>query len=264
MSLQLSVIIVNYNGMRFLDGCFTSLYDKLSTLTYEIIVIDNNSTDESCNYIKMNHHKVHLIESKINYGFGRGNNEAVKHAKGNTILLLNNDTILLDKIDELVLMLEKDQTIGAIGIKMLDKNKNYLHSNGNFPNFFNMLRYKNLLSVNSDLLTGNFSKSKYFVDWISGAFMLIRKNTYNEIKGFDEDYFMYVEDVDFCKKIDKIGLNRIFLTNFSYIHFVGFNTNKNHLLIEGYKIYIKKHTNGIKNVILTLSILVKSVISKRN
>lgn len=248
--------------MRFLDACFNSLYDKLSTLNYEIIVIDNNSTDESCAYIKANHPKVHLIESKINYGFGKGNNEAVKYAKGSTILLLNNDTILLDKIDELVMMLEKDQSIGVIGIKMLDKNKKYLHSNGNFPTFFNMLKYKNILSVNSDLLTGNFSKNKYFVDWISGAFVLIRKNTYNEIKGFDEDYFMYVEDVDFCKKIEEIGLKRMFFTNYSYIHFVGFNTSKNHLLIEGYKIYIKKHTKGIKKLILKSAIFIKWMFQK--
>ena len=136
MNIQLSVIIVNYNGLRFLDDCFQSLYDKLSSLTYEIIVLDNHSTDESCAFIKKNHPTVLLIESNINYGFGRGNNEAVKNANGETILLFNNDTILLDSIDELIVKLEQDPSVGVIGIQMLDKYQRYLFSNGNFPNFF--------------------------------------------------------------------------------------------------------------------------------
>jgi GT2 family glycosyltransferase len=244
MNIQLSVIIVNYNGMRFLDGCFTSLYDKLSTLSYEIIVIDNNSTDESCNYIKDNHSKVHLIDSKINYGFGKGNNEAVKHAKGNTILLLNNDTILLDKIDELVVMLEKDATIGVIGINMVDANHQFLPSYGNFPSMLNMLYMKNIQNICHDLKTGNFSQKTYSVDWIGGAFMLIKKQLYDDIKGFDEDYFMYVEDVDLCKKIEKKGLKRMFIPSFNYVHFVGFSKARNPLLIKGYELFIEKHLKG--------------------
>jgi GT2 family glycosyltransferase len=246
--------------MRFLDACFNSLYEKLSTLSYEIIVIDNNSTDESCNYIKDNHPKVRLIESKVNYGFGKGNNEAVKHAKGNTILLLNNDTILLDKIDDLVMRLEKDQSIGVIGIKMLDKHMKYLYSNGNFPNFFNLLKFKNILQINEDLTNENFTKKEYFVDWISGSFMLMKKKVYDKIKGFDEDYFMYVEDVDLCKKIEILGLKRIFVPKYNYIHFVGFNTSKNPLIIKGYKTYIKKHTKGINKLFLSIAIFVKSTI----
>lgn len=210
MNIQLSVIIVNYNGLRFLDDCFQSLYDKLSSLTYEIIVLDNHSTDESCAFIKKNHPTVLLIESNINYGFGRGNNEALKHAKGDTILLLNNDTILLDSIDELIVKLDQDPSVGVIGIQMLDKYQRYLFSNGNFPNFYNMLRFKNILLINSDLSNGNFPKNEYEVDWISGSFMLMRKRVYEEVKGFDEDYFMYVEDVDLCKKIEKIGLKEYF------------------------------------------------------
>lgn len=263
MNIQLSVIIVNYNGLRFLDDCFQSLYDKLSSLTYEIIVLDNHSTDESCAFIKKNHPTVRLIESNINYGFGRGNNEALKHAKGDTILLLNNDTILLDSIDELIVKLDQDPSVGVIGIQMLDKYQRYLFSNGNFPNFYNMLRFKNILLINSDLSNGNFPKNEYEVDWISGSFMLMRKRVYEEVKGFDEDYFMYVEDVDLCKKIEKIGLKRIFLPNYRYIHFVGFNTSKNHLIVKGYKTFIKKHSSGLSKILLTTAILLKSVISKR-
>lgn len=246
--------------MRFLDACFNSLYDKLSTLNYEIIVIDNNSTDESCAFIKANHPKVHLIESKINYGFGKGNNEAVKQAKSDTILLLNNDTILLDKIDELVIMLEKDQTIGVIGINMLDGNQKFLPSYGNFPNMLNMLYMKNIQNMDYDLKTGNFSQKSYSVDWIGGAFMLIQKKVYEKIKGFDEDYFMYVEDVDLCKKIEKLSLKRIFVPNYNYIHFVGFSKARNPLLIKGYELFIEKHLKGIDKIKCLFSLKINKTV----
>lgn len=82
MKIELSVIIVNYNGVQYLKECLDSLYKKLSDIAFEIIVLDNNSSDDSCNFLKTNYPDVKLIESKINHGFGKGNNEAVKEAQG--------------------------------------------------------------------------------------------------------------------------------------------------------------------------------------
>uniref|UniRef100_UPI003752DD78 glycosyltransferase family 2 protein n=1 Tax=Flavobacterium sp. TaxID=239 RepID=UPI003752DD78 len=82
----------------------------------------------------------------------------------------------------------------------------------------------------------------------------------NKINGFDEDYFMYVEDVDFCKKIAKVGLKRVFMTSISYIHFVGFNTNKNPMLVKGYKIYIKKHFSGIQKIVISIILQINSFV----
>lgn len=260
MNIQLSVIIVNYNGLRFLDDCFQSLYEKLSSLSYEIIVLDNHSTDESCSYIKSQHPTVRLIESKINYGFGRGNNEAVKHAKGDTILLLNNDTILLDSIDELILKLDHDPSIGTIGINMVDANHQFLPSFGNFPNMWNMFYMKKIQDMCQDLKTGNFSQESYAVDWISGSFMLMKRRIYAEVYGFDEDYFMYVEDVDFCKKIEKKGLKRIFIPKFNYVHFVGFSKTRNPLLIRGYELFISKHLKGFDKLKCLFSLKINKVV----
>lgn len=253
MNLQLSIIIVNYNGLKYLKDCFDAMYEKLKGISFEIILIDNNSSDDSCAFIKQNYPQIILIESKINYGFGRGNNEAVKIAKAENLLLINNDTILLDDLKPVLEFLVSDKTIGVLGINMLDGNKNYLPAAGVFPNKINMLQLKKLLNVNQDFATQKFKNESYNVDWLCGSFLMLTKNTYDKIGGFDEDYFLYVEDVDFCKKIEKIGLKRVFLPSFSYIHFVGFNKSKNKLLIKGYQTFIRKHFIGLeKSVMLAI------------
>lgn len=262
MEIQLSVIIVNYNGLRFLKDCLDSLIDKLNTISYEIIILDNNSQDESCSFIKEHYPKVNLIESNKNHGFGKGNNEALNQAKGKYVLLFNNDTILLDKLESILTLLEKDKSIGVIGINMVNANKEYLPAAGNFPNFRNMFQFQKLLDLGYEFQKGNFSKQYYEVGWLCGSFLLLSKETYNKINGFDEDYFMYVEDVDFCKKIADLGLKRIFVPNLSYIHFVGFNKKKNPFLVNGYKIYIKKHFNGISRTLITTILFFNSFVKK--
>lgn len=262
MKPELSVIIVNYNGLRYLKACFDSLHEKLRGIAYEIIVIDNNSKDESCNYIREQYPTVVLIESTENLGFGKGNNEAVKHAKGNYVLLLNNDTILQDNLVPVLEYMKADGTIGALGIKMISGNENYLLSVGNFPDFWSTLKMKNIGKVGKDLEEANFTQSSYDVDWISGSFLLIPKKIYDAVEGFDEDYFMYVEDVDLCRKISNQGYRRIFLPNYSYIHFVGFNKSKNPLLIKGYKIYINKHYTGIAAVKLKLALTINATVKR--
>lgn len=263
MKVKLSIIIVNYNGKKFIKDCIDSINKNLHFLSYEIIILDNDSKDDSCNYIKENFPEVRLIESKINHGFGKGNNEAVKFANGKYLLLLNNDTILLDNLDSIFDLLEKENEIGVVGINMLNGNKKYLNAAGVFPNFKTMFQFKKLYNLNNDFKTGNFSKNRYEVDWLCGSFLFLKKDTYVKIGGFDEDYFMYVEDVDFCKKIADLGLKRIFISNLSYIHFVGFNSNKNPLLVKGFKIYIKKHFNGfnsfILNQILNFNLMIKKI-----
>ncbi len=262
MNIELSVIIVNYNGLKYLKDCLDSLYKNLEEITFEIIIIDNNSVDASCDYLKTNFPEVKLIESKINYGFGKGNNEAVKTAKGNYVLLINNDTIVLDKIKPVLNFSKSNNDIGVVGVNMLNKNKEYLPAAGNFPNYRNMFQFKKLLDLGPEFKKGKFSKESYKVDWLSGSFLLLSKDTYVKINGFDEDYFMYVEDVDFCKKIANIGLKRVFIPNINYIHFVGFNSKKNPMLVKGYKIYIQKHFKGIRKFFIYSILQINSIVKE--
>lgn len=260
MNIELSVIIVNYNGLKFLKDCLNSLYKNLEEVSFEIIIIDNNSSDSSCEFIKKTFPEIKLIESKINYGFGKGNNEAVKAAKGDYLLLINNDTIVLDKIKPTLNFFKNNNNIGVVGVNMLNKNKEYLPAAGNFPNYRNMFQFKKLLDLGVEFKNGTFSKESYEVDWLSGSFLVLSKKTFSKINGFDEDYFMYVEDVDFCKKIANIGLKRIFIPNINYIHFVGFNSNKNPMLVKGYKIYIQKHFSGIEKQLVCSILFINSLV----
>lgn len=255
-----SVIIVNYNGKKYLKDCFESLQNKLSNLNYEVVVVDNLSTDNSVNYIKEKYPEIRLIESKENLGFGKGNNLGVLYAKGKYVLLFNNDTILLTSIDKGIDLLEQDSTIGVIGANMFNGQNQYIYACGYFPNTLNMLIFKKFLVHTNEFADGNFSKPIYDVDWMSGSFLLLSKNLYQEINGFDEDYFMYVEDVDICKKIADKNLRRIFMPELKYIHYVGFNPKKNPLIINGYRIYIKKHYSFFQQIILNTSLTITQIV----
>jgi GT2 family glycosyltransferase len=251
---QLSVVIVNYNGVSFLKECFNSLRDKLRGISFEIIVVDNNSEDESCHYIKQNFPDVRLIESKQNLGFGKANNLGVKNAKGNTILLLNNDTILLNSLLPAIETLYNKTENGIVAINMLDGEKQYISAIGKFPSPFRMIRISFLKDRRKDFKTGKFIDDLYDVDWVCGAFMLIRKTDYEAVNGFDTDYFMYVEDVDLCKKMRDIGKKCVFRSDLSYIHFVGFNKSREHLLLKGYEIYAYKHFDWFGKIIAKIMI----------
>lgn len=250
MKPELSIVIVNYNGQRYLQDCFDSIYLQLKGVSFEIIVVDNDSKDDSCNFIKSNYPDVRLFETGINLGFGRGNNLGVSYAQGDFILLLNNDTIILNELSVVLDILKEDESIGVLGIKMLDSNSNYLPAFGKFPNFWNMMVLKKLLKFDYKSANGVFSNERYDVDWLGGSFLLMRRSVYKEVEGFDEDYFMYVEDVDFCRRIANKGYKIVFSTKCSYIHFVGFDVSKNPMLIAGYKMYINKHFYGFKKYLL--------------
>ncbi|KAF2518982.1 glycosyltransferase family 2 protein [Flavobacterium salilacus subsp. salilacus] len=262
MKPELSVIIVNYNGLKYLKGCFDSLYKTLHGIAYEIIVIDNKSGDGSCGYIRENYPDIKLIESPDNLGFGKGNNEAVKHAQGNYLLLINNDTIVLDSLTPVLNYIKADDTIGVLTIKMLNADKEYTISTGKFPDFSAMLRLKNLSKTGRDIETGHFSKEAYEVDWLSGSFLLMPKKVYDAVGGFDEDYFMYVEDIDLSRRIYYKGYRRVFLSKYSYIHFVGFNKARNPLLIQGFKRYIKKHYTGITAIKLKFALTINALVKR--
>lgn len=260
--MQLSIIIVNYNGLRFFKDCLDSIFNNLKDVQFEIIIWDNNSTDDSCNYIKSNFKNVKLIESKINLGFGKGNNEAIKHSKGKYILLLNNDTILLEDISGLIYFMEQNQDIGALGINMLNDKREYLNAAGNFPNIFNLFKMRFSFYINNEFKKGKFKKKFYEVDWLTGSFILMPRIVFEEINGFDQDYFLYVEDVDLCKRIRKKNYRVIFIPSLSYIHFVGFNKSKNRFLIDGYRIFIAKHYSGYYRLFCNLALSVNSFIKK--
>lgn len=250
--MTLSVIIVNYNGQKYLANCINSIKEHCKDLAYEILIWDNDSTDNSIDIIETHFSQdVNLFKSKKNLGFAAGNNAAAKHAKGEYLFLLNNDTILLDSIKSIIDLLDLDKTIGLVGAKMLNGHKEYVISCGDLPKPHQLIYFKTFSQIGGSFKDGNFQDNDVIIDvgWLSGSFLITPKFLWDEIGGLDETFFMYVEDVDYSKEVEKKGYRRVFHSGIEYIHFVGFNKTRNTLLVKGYHIYANKHFKGINRII---------------
>lgn len=221
----LSIIIISYNTAKLTLDCIKSIFlDKgLKEIPFEIIVVDNNSHDESVQELKKLKDKITLIENKDNTGFGKANNQGVKIAKGNYILLLNSDTIILHSaISQSLDWLCSHPESSICTAQLLNKDKTIQASGGFFPNLANVLTW--CLSLDDLPLINKiikpihphtptfYTKDKFYLsdhrqDWVTGAFLLTRKNLFDKVGGFDESYFMYGEEVELCYRIRKNTTN---------------------------------------------------------
>lgn len=262
--MDLSIIIVNYNGEKYLSNCLESIEEQCKGFMYEIIIWDNGSSDNSIAFLEQNYaEKIKLFPCKDNLGFAGGNNAAAKHAKGKYLLLLNNDTILLDPIKPALCLMNNDSNIGVLGVKMLNGNKDYTISCGLLPKPYQLIYFKTFSTINKEFESGNFSNSDPIeVGWLSGSFLITPKDLWYDIGGLDESFFMYVEDVDYNKEVEKRGYKRVFVPNLEYVHFVGFSGAKNNLLVKGYRIYIKKHFSGLNRLIANFCLSINELVKK--
>lgn len=264
-SVELSIIIVNYNGAKYLHDCLASVHKQCQGITYEIILVDNKSTDKSLEIIEKNYAECILLRNTKNLGFAKANNIGVKKSNGEFILLLNNDTVLLNNLRPAINILSKDD-VGVVGIKMLDSKKNYRKSIGNFPNPLSLFKLSLLTKNTNGFSSGIFNKNIYEVDWIEGSFLLTKRRIWDQLGGLCEDYFMYVEDVDFSKRVSLIKKKRIYFNTLSYIHYGGFNATREKQLIDGYFIYInnfyRNPTKAIYKICITLNKFIKIIKNK--
>jgi len=253
---ELSIIIVTFNSEKYISKCLESIKTQCSKLNYEIIIFDNYSEDRTIELLESNYNNIRLIKSKKNLGFSKGNNQAINHSTGKYILLLNIDTILLQDLSEILNQFKNTESIGALGIKMLDKDKKYLLSVGNFPKPWSLIKLSSLNNISTEFISGHFNNPNQLrkVDWITGAFLLTKREYWDAVNGLDEDYFMYVEDVDFCKKLETINKYVYFLPSHYFIHFVGFNKNRERLLIKGYSIFVDKHFRRLNRILAKTSL----------
>ncbi len=255
--MKVSVIIVNYNVKYFLEVCLDSVLRAGKNMPVEIIVVDNNSKDGSCAMVREKFPGVILIENKDNKGFSRANNQGVAIAKGEYILFLNPDTVMPESFfEKMVSYMDAHPEAGAIGPRLID-GKGQFAPDGkkSFPS----------LSVAIFKTTGInkiFPKSAYFnkyyavdvgeyqtaaVDVLSGCCMMARHSVVKEVGGaFDEDYFMYCEDVDLSYRIQKGGYKNIYYPEVNLVHYKGESTRKATLSYvrifnEALSTFVKKH-----------------------
>src|SRR5687767_579639 len=232
---NLSIIIVSYNTKKVLKDCLSSLYKNTKELDFEVIVIDNASSDGSVTMIKKNFPKVRLILNKQNQGFGGANNAAAKLAKADYLLFLNSDTLISDNaITNTYNQALTTKNLGAISCQLLNKDASIQASGGFFPNLINVFTWQSGLDdlpILGDLLgllikpvhpqISFYKKNPKKLDWITGAFMIIPKKIYKKTGGFDESIFMYAEELELCFRIKKQNKKIYYFPESSIIHLGG-------------------------------------------
>lgn len=254
--MKLSIIIVSYNVKYFLEQCLCSVMCAIEGLQAEVIVVDNASTDNSIEYLRPNFPSVTFIINQQNLGFGKANNLALKQCSGEYVLFLNPDTIIPeDCLQESLAFIESKKDAGAVGIRMLDGSGQFLpESKRSLPtpgsSFFKLTGLAALFPhsplFNKYALGHLDEKENHEVDVLCGAFFLSKRNLLLELGGFDEDFFMYAEDIDLSYRIKKAGYKNYYFAESAIIHFKGESSNKSdrkyvRMFYEAMRLFVKKH-----------------------
>ena len=224
---DLSISVVNYNAKDFLRNCLKSIFENTSKIDYEIFVVDNASSDGSPETVEKEFSQVNLIRNKENVGFAKANNQAFKKASGRYFLLLNPDcSVKKGTLDEIVQFMDEHLEVGVTGCRIINSNGRIEFSAGRFLNLFTefSLKFRKKLAGSNGyfdrLLTRNYNKSRE-VDWVIGAFLIVRSKVYREVQGMDENYFLYFEEIDLCKRIKKKGWKIYYNSDCEVLHVHG-------------------------------------------
>lgn len=253
--MQLSVIILNYNVRYFLEQCVLSVQQALKCIDAEIIVVDNNSPDDSCAMMKERFPDIQLIENKYNAGFPKGNNIGVNTAKGRYVCILNPDTVVAeDTFVKVLAFAEAQKDFGISGVKLVDGRGCFLpESKRGVPTpwvaftkiggLYKLLPRKEIFNRYYAQHLKEDQTGK--VDILVGAFMVMKRELYLEVGGFDEDCFMYSDDIDLSYTVLKKGFHNYYYGDTSVIHYKGESTVKDGAYMkrfrEAMQFFYQKH-----------------------
>lgn len=212
---ELSVIIVTYNSEDFIVECLESLYKNLSQIEAEVIVVDNSSTDETVSLVEEDFPQVRLIKSETNQGFGRGHNLGLKESKGKYKLLLNPDVFLTQDLSSVLRYFQAESKIGVLGVKLLFPSREVQPHIAGWQ--YNLA---SLLLTHLGLARKAWqSKVPLQVDWVTGAFFLFREELHQTLADFDEKFFLYFEDQDYCLRAKKAGWQVVYYPLYEALHY---------------------------------------------
>lgn len=270
----LTISIVNWNSGNLLKDCINSIYKNMRLQEIELIVIDNNSSDNSLDAIKNLFPSLKIIKNTVNKGFGAANNQAIKLCKTKYVLIINPDIVILPNTHyTLIDFMEKNNEIAIAGGQLLNLDFSIQRFCRSFPTIRMMFyKYSGLSKL--------FPKSKEFgkyemgywdydslreVDQPPGAFLMIRRDVLEKIGYFDERFFMFFEDVDLCLRIKKAGYKIFYVPNAKAIHIgaASINKEKEEMNIEFYKSMIKfheKHYSSLSLILLKIIIFVSQLL----
>ena len=253
--MQLSIIIVNYNSKLLLEQCIDSIKEAIQQLSCEIIVVDNNSTDGSREYLPAKFTGVKFIFNDQNTGFAKACNKGFKNSSGQYILFLNPDTILTKTcLTDCLSFFKAHPDAGAVGVRMVDGKQTFLkESKRGFPS--PATSFYKLFGLAS-IFPGSKTFAKYYqghlpeqennaVEVLSGAFMMVRREVFEKVNGFDEDFFMYGEDIDLSVRINRSGYKNYYLGKIRVTHLKGGSTTFDATYVKDFygamKLFVKKH-----------------------
>jgi O-antigen biosynthesis protein len=255
--MELSVIIVSFNVRDLLKQCLLSVSKASKKTDCEVFVVDNNSSDNSAEMIEQEFPEVILIKNKLNSGFSKANNQAIRHAKGQFILLLNPDTIIEeDTFLKSINFMNNHPDAGIMGVRMVNGEGKFLPESKRALPTLKTAFFK--ISGFSFMFPRSLIFNKYYrpdigsfdtsiAEIISGAFMFIRKDALNITGMLDEDYFMYGEDIDLSYRMLQAGYKNYYFPGIQIVHFKGKSTSRDKFtdiffFYESMRIYVKKRS----------------------
>lgn len=234
--MDVSIVIVNWNTSQITCDCLKSVYRQIGNINFEVIVVDNASTDDSVEVIKNEFPQVNIIQNPVNLGFAAANNQGITRAKGRYVLLLNSDTVVLDNaISKTVSFADDNPEAAVVACKVLNPDKTLQTTCFMFPSILNML-------LSSTYLYKIFPKSRFFgrermtwwdrsnsrqVDVATGCFMLVRQDAIQQVGTMDEQFFMYGEETDWCYRFKQAGWKVMFTPVGEIMHLGGQSSRQN-------------------------------------
>lgn len=272
--LDVSIIVVTWNSLAHLQRCLQSLRASCPRVSYEVIVVDNASSDGTVVFLKEQHRDVVLVANETNRGFAAANNQALAVARGRYILLLNPDTIVHDDaVDALVKFMETHSDAAAAGPALRNEDGTPQHTGVRFPNNLNIL-------FESFFLDRLFPRSKLFgrhkqlyadgtlprrVDYVQGACMIVRADVVREIGGLDEQFFLYFEEVDWCKRMEQGGCTVYYcpsavVTHLANVELGHYDERRIVHYHRSLMLFYHKHYSHTSSWILRLILIFRSVI----
>ncbi len=229
--MDLTVVVASYNARDVLRACLASLRTAGPSLAIEVVVVDNNSRDGSPEMVAAEFSEVTLLRNEHNEGFGRANNRALKIARGRYVLCLNSDTVIPEgSLEPMIEFLDENPDVGIVGCRLerpdgeldpackrsfptpVSALARFLHLDRIFPNSRVLGSYRR---------TFEDPAGRYEVDSVVGAFMLVRREVIQEVGGFDEDFFMFGEDLDWCWRVKRHRYKVFYLGDQRVVHHKG-------------------------------------------
>jgi GT2 family glycosyltransferase len=265
--IELSVVIVTWNCKQYLEEFFESAGELLQSPSTQVIVVDNASTDGSPDFIATRYPRVQVIRKQTNLGFAKANNVGLAAAKGEFICLINPDVKLLPGCFERVMQtMRTQQDIGLLGPQMLGRDGLVHRSTMRFPTVWNCLCQALALDVS---FAGRLFKGQLMrdfkhdetreVDVLNGWFWMTRRRALEEVGHLDERFFMYGEDIDFCKRFHDRGWKRVYLADARAVHYGGGSSSNApvRFYIEQQRAnlqYFRKHHGVVKQYGFVMSV----------